>query len=196
MRKARLAQLILSLATTPDRAGTTVGDLLEQASGRSASWFWASIARTLCSHVWRDLSTSWSRMLGLGLWAWLASLIGGAAPLLILNFLWPELPITSSIGWTLTGGAALILSSMLAGWQSAALSKGREMAASVSIVFVFVCLYLFAEYASARQFSRIGKPWPGRDYAWAWDCIQILFIVTAAILFRFAHRRPDQAARV
>jgi hypothetical protein len=46
MREARIAQLILSLATTPDRAASTVGDLLKEADARGSMWFWSSVFHT------------------------------------------------------------------------------------------------------------------------------------------------------
>ena len=41
MRNAHLAEWILSLFTTRERAAATVGDLTENASARGALWFWS-----------------------------------------------------------------------------------------------------------------------------------------------------------
>src|ERR1035441_7999782 len=78
MRNATAAEWILSLATTPDRAASTVGDLLEEASARGVFWFWSSVLRTASSHLWRDLRAAPLRILGLafsGLLAYLALIV-------------------------------------------------------------------------------------------------------------------------
>ena len=75
MRRAGLAQWILSLATTPDRSATTVGDVLEQSSTLGILWFWSSVVRTACSLCWRDLCSAPRRLAWLGLRGWLESLV-------------------------------------------------------------------------------------------------------------------------
>jgi hypothetical protein len=47
MRKAAIAQWILSLAEPPQRASSITGDLMEQAESRGASWFWYSVLRII-----------------------------------------------------------------------------------------------------------------------------------------------------
>ena len=49
MRSARIAEWVLSLGTTPARAASTVGDLMEGAQGRGRLWFWASVLQTTLS---------------------------------------------------------------------------------------------------------------------------------------------------
>src|ERR1019366_521350 len=75
MRNATAAEWILSLATTPDRAASTVGDLLEEASARGVFWFWSSVLRTASSHLWRDLRAAPLRILGLAFSGLLAYLV-------------------------------------------------------------------------------------------------------------------------
>jgi hypothetical protein len=50
--KERLAEWILALVTTPERASATVGDLLEMSSG--VVRFWASVLATAASIAWRE----------------------------------------------------------------------------------------------------------------------------------------------
>ena len=67
MRNADAAERILSPVTTPDRAASSVGDLLEEASGRGACWFWSSTLRTAAAYLWRDLRECPGRMLWLAI---------------------------------------------------------------------------------------------------------------------------------
>ncbi len=52
MPKAQIAELILSLFTTRERAASTVGDLIENAPGRGTRWFWSGVSRTALSLFW------------------------------------------------------------------------------------------------------------------------------------------------
>jgi hypothetical protein len=56
MRKADIAEGILSLTTTPQRAAATAGDLMEEASARGVLWFWSSLFRTTATLAWRNFS--------------------------------------------------------------------------------------------------------------------------------------------
>ncbi len=81
MHSAAVAEWILSLVAPPDRAASTVGDLVEEASSRGTLWFWSCVLRTAGSHLWHDLTVSPLRMLDLAfrwfLTCWfLGSLLG------------------------------------------------------------------------------------------------------------------------
>jgi hypothetical protein len=65
MRNARLAEWILSLVTTPERASATVGDLLEDRVAAGALRFWTAVVLTSLSLLWRDVAESPLRMLRL-----------------------------------------------------------------------------------------------------------------------------------
>jgi hypothetical protein len=56
MRKAQIAELILSLFTSRDRAASTVGDLMENALGHGGWWFWSGVSRTALSLFWSSFS--------------------------------------------------------------------------------------------------------------------------------------------
>jgi len=73
MRNAAAAEWILSLVSAPDRAASTVGDLVEEASARGTLWFWSSVLQTAGSHLWNDLCVSPLRTVGLALWGVAAS---------------------------------------------------------------------------------------------------------------------------
>jgi len=60
-RRARadtLAETLLSLVGSADRAGSVVGDLIEEAGGRGRLWFWRSVARLWVAMLGRDLLTA------------------------------------------------------------------------------------------------------------------------------------------
>jgi hypothetical protein len=58
MREGRIAEWILSLVSAPDRAASTVGDLLEDAVTRGWFWFWMCIARTTVSFLGQGLTAA------------------------------------------------------------------------------------------------------------------------------------------
>src|SRR5262245_48567683 len=67
MRKADIAEWILSFTTTTERAASTVGDLIEDSVPRGATWFWWSVAKTTTSMVWHELIRSPLQMARFGL---------------------------------------------------------------------------------------------------------------------------------
>jgi len=73
MRKAQIAEWILSLVTTSERAEATVGDLIEATPGRRARSFWASVASTVLSFLWHDLAADPWRLTALALRALLVA---------------------------------------------------------------------------------------------------------------------------
>jgi hypothetical protein len=89
MRNARIAEWILALVTTEDRAAATVGDLMELSRG--AAWFWAAVLATALSIAWRDLQahprqTTWLAVRGtLYIFLWI---FGGLLAVFILVFVW------------------------------------------------------------------------------------------------------------
>lgn len=79
MPDTRIAESILALVTSRDRAASTVGDLLEQSASRGGAWFWSGVFRTATSLLWRGFADNTARMTGL---AFLAVAIDGAASVL------------------------------------------------------------------------------------------------------------------
>jgi hypothetical protein len=53
MFKADIAEWILSMTTTPERATATAGDLLQESSTRGSLWFWSNLLGAAASLVWR-----------------------------------------------------------------------------------------------------------------------------------------------
>jgi len=75
MPKEELAERMLEMVTTSQRAASIVGDLLEEASSRSALWFWLSLLRIFISHLLHDLRIHWIRMIWLSFSGFLEFLI-------------------------------------------------------------------------------------------------------------------------
>jgi hypothetical protein len=65
MRSIHLAEWILSLVTTRDRAASTVGDLAEAASIHGVAGFWSRVLRTTASLLWRNVAENPVRITGL-----------------------------------------------------------------------------------------------------------------------------------
>ena len=64
MHSTHLAEWILGLVTSRDRAASTVGDLVEEASSRGAVWFWSGIVRIAASLLWRGVAENPLRLAG------------------------------------------------------------------------------------------------------------------------------------
>jgi hypothetical protein len=94
MRSGWLAEWILSLATAPDRASSTVGDLMEDVSTRGWLWFWLSIVRTAFSISWHSFAVSPLSMVLFAVVAWFGYMIAGI-------ILWLVAQILITLGWGL-----------------------------------------------------------------------------------------------
>ena len=62
MRNTSLAESILARFTTPERAASIVGDLVESTGRRGTVWFWFSVMRTAFPLLGRRLVANSSRM--------------------------------------------------------------------------------------------------------------------------------------
>jgi len=51
-----LAEWVLTLVTSQERAASAVGDLLEESEARGSWWFWCSVAHIAFSRLWRQIS--------------------------------------------------------------------------------------------------------------------------------------------
>jgi hypothetical protein len=135
MRSIHLAEWILALVTSRDRAASTAGDLAERAAARGAVWFWFAVLRTAASLLWRDVAEKPARpavlaFAGLAVLVavdYLGAALNGAA-FFISAYRTGRPPQLGSIGWTIWSSAPLLTSlgigRMLARW-----APGRELAA-------------------------------------------------------------------
>jgi hypothetical protein len=177
VRSAAAAEWILSLVTPPERAASTVGDLLEQRPARGTPWFWSNVLRTACSHIWRDLSSSPRQMMWLAFWGWLANWEIGAllsagyvlAPALFLHVAPPPPwfhPVFTVMLCTIVP--------FLAGSMVARRSEGHELAAVFSVVSLM----------AAFQIIRIWCALPAPQYESGQFCALVLFMAAGAIHIR------------
>jgi hypothetical protein len=148
MRSIYLAEWILALVMTRDRAASTVGDLTERAATRDAVWFWFSVFRTAASFLWRNVAENPVRITGLallgiaiyiGIDMCFAGLSGIAFFIAIHDFGRNHLQL-DSIGWKIWFAAPVLISSLLVGRILARWAPGRELAACV-VYAVLVSIY-------------------------------------------------------
>jgi len=147
MHSAHIAERILALVTTRDRAASTAGDLTERAAARDAVWLWSIVLRTAASFLWRDVAEHAARLTGLALL--------GIAFYIAIDFLFAGLDgvafftvaYTSgkhlqldSIGWRIWFAAPVLVSAPLIGRMLARWAPGRELAACV-VYAVLVSTY-------------------------------------------------------
>jgi hypothetical protein len=158
MRKATLAEWILSLVMSPDRAAATTGDLLEQ--GTSPLGFWWGVASTVASLTWSELSAAPLNTVGIALYAFVLALVisvlfGGAAGLIIAAFasnvpgisVNELIPISLGLSWA---------GSFVAGVVMAQRAKGRELAACVVFLIVEAMMTLAATSWSRQEVALEG----------------------------------------
>lgn len=147
MPSAHIAEWILALVTTRDRAASTVGDLTEQAATRDATWFWFSVLRTAASLLWRSLMEHPVRLTGLALlgiavYVGIDLLFAGldGAVFFIAAYTSGNHFQVASIGWKLWFAAPVLISSLLVGRMLAGWAPGSELAAYV-VYAVLVSIY-------------------------------------------------------
>jgi hypothetical protein len=80
VRNGRLAQRILSLAVSSERAAAIVGDLMESAPHRGRTWFWTSLARLVAASLSADVRQAPFRFVG---WAAISWLVYGVVGLVL-----------------------------------------------------------------------------------------------------------------
>lgn len=133
MHNIQIAESILALVTTQDRAASTVGDLTEAAAARGMVWFWSGVLRTAASLLWRELAEHSARLtglafLGLGVYIAIDLLFAGLSG--VAFFLWAS-AAGLSFGWKLWFAAPVLISSLVIGRLLARWAPGRELAACV-----------------------------------------------------------------
>jgi hypothetical protein len=136
---AALAEWILSLVTSRERAAATIGDLVEEEARPFA--FWGSIAWTAFSLIWRDFSVAPLGMFGLALYGFVITILfsafqGVAAALLIVYVFPGALPALSMnrvVGTSLVLGWA---GSFITGVLLAHRAGDREMAGCFAVLIL------------------------------------------------------------
>jgi hypothetical protein len=138
MHSTHLAEWILGLVTSRDRAVCTVGDLVEEASSRGAVWFWSGIVRIAASLLWRGVAENPLRLAGvvfIGLAVdVLASLLVAALSGLVFFFVARSgHPLQgNSVWWTIGLDAPTLFLSLWIGRMLARWAPGRELSACLA----------------------------------------------------------------
>jgi len=140
MRKAHIAERILSLFTSRDRAASMAGDLIENARGRSPMRFWADVCRTALSLLWRDFSADPSFLAGLafrGLLVNLSLFIVMLIGIIVCSGLF-GLIVRSPPLWVfrLWGAIAMCAAQFQTGQWLGRRARGKEMLACVAFLIV------------------------------------------------------------
>jgi len=151
MRKADIAEWILSLTTTPERAASMAGDLAEQATAQGLLWFWGSLLRTTAAFVGRAWADNPGRMTALAFGACLceagllilmliAILAMAIVLFLVMTVSSGTMPRISHVwgfrvGWTLALTGSVICEFFVGKWL-ARRAPGQEIAACIAFLCV------------------------------------------------------------
>jgi hypothetical protein len=142
------AERILELVTTPEKARSITGDLLEYASGRQDARFWFAVLRIFASQICLDLYDAPLRMLWLVFSGFIEWVLGGMLFANAVIKLWMAIAPYQGPNWSYIppwGFFALLLTLITAapfvvGWEVASRSKGRHLAAGFAIVLAVAAL--------------------------------------------------------
>lgn len=146
MHSDHIAEAILALITTRDRAASTVGDLTERSADRGAVWFWSSVLRAAAGLLWRDVAEHPARLtvlalLGIAVYVGIVLLfIGLDVVAFFIAFYSGHHVQTGSLGWKVWFAAPVWVSAVLIGRMLARWAPGRELAACV-VYAVLVSIY-------------------------------------------------------
>jgi hypothetical protein len=147
MHNSHIAEWILALVTSRDRATTTVGDLMERGTARSGVWFWSSILRTAGAFLWWGVTENKARvarlaLLGLAVYIGMGMLHAGLSGIafFLAAMASGHSPHLDSIGWGIWFAARLVVSSLLIGRMLARWAPGRELAACAAFA-VIISIY-------------------------------------------------------
>ncbi|HEY6342242.1 MAG TPA: hypothetical protein VIY49_12175 [Bryobacteraceae bacterium] len=153
MRSIHFAEWILGLVTSPDRAASTVGDLVEGAADRGVVWFWTGILRTAASLLWCGVAGNPVRvtgvaLIGLAVDVVASLLLAGLTGVVFFLAAWygHRVPL-NSVWWVIALDVPELLVSVLIGRILARWAPGRELSACLaygilgsifSIIMIFV----------------------------------------------------------
>jgi len=140
MRSIHIAEWILRLVTSRDRAAPTVGDLVEGAATRGAVWFWSAIFRTAGSLLWRSLAEKPMPMAkvacgGLAIDVAASALIAGLTGVIgafIFQFSSGHRVDTNSLWWPIGIHGSTLIASWIVGRALARWAHDRELAACLA----------------------------------------------------------------
>jgi hypothetical protein len=171
MHSVHIAEWILALVTTRDRAASTAGDLTERAATRGVVWFWSGVLRTAASLLWLDVAEHPARLTGLaflclGVYIGIDLLFAGLSGVALFWVASGHPLHSDSIGWKLWFTAPALVSSLLIGRMLARWAPGRELAACVVYAILASIYNLVPMLGDSGAFS-------------AWLCVLIVPSVAA-----------------
>ena len=193
MRNAATAEWILKLVSPPDRAVSTIGDLLEESSGRGPFWFWCAVLTTAASHVAQDFWVLRRQMLKLGIRGLLANGVFGGTFFAIWTTIWRwiapyhiDFNSTYIPPWTFF--ATLIVSitaaPFYAGWHIAGRSNGHELASAMSMTSLLAFISIVYTVHAGSLVTHVAKPYPYEQNYLIVFFVQALFVVSGSLLSR------------
>lgn len=203
MPNAAAAEWILRLVTTSDRAGSTTGDLLEEASDRGELWFWFSVFTTFCSYLSGDLRHHWPQMIGLALLGFLEALVLANLVGQIWIPLWMAIspyeygPNSTYIPpWAFYAMLATWRTAvpLLVGWDLARRSGRRELPAAVAFTSLQAALLVVQTFRLGSLVLRFERPYPYQINLLIDCCSTALFAITGAMLFRLRANMRGRSA--
>lgn len=163
MRKAALAEAILSLAATPESAEAITGDFLEE--DRGAFRFWLTVGRTIIAQAWRQMAATPKAIASLAVRSMLAELGFKLAACVIYALLLciaisiakvsfhADTPgwFNASVGWLLRN---LVLPLWVGRWMSR--YAGHEAAGTFTLAGLHTTINLCAGWILAEA-ARMGS---------------------------------------
>lgn len=142
MRKDRIAEWLLVLVTSRERAASIVGDMMESADTHGSAWFWTSVLRATASLLWRGFAANPRGMLGLAFFGWLTGLLLTSVSIFIPVFVGGVLVeifgiTVRTFGVAVEAGSILATASQfLVGQWIARRAPGRELSAWLALLIM------------------------------------------------------------
>jgi hypothetical protein len=161
MRSIHIAESILRLITSRDRAASTVGDFAEEAATRGAVWFWSGILRTAASLLWRGVAENPVRVtgvafIGLAVDVVTSLLLAGLSGVAFFVAAWSGHPAQlSSIWWIIGLDAPPLLMLLLIGRMLARWAPGRELSACLAYAILGSIFIADLVYSGGLGFSAL-----------------------------------------
>jgi len=155
MRSIAIAEQVLSMTTTPQRAAAIAGDLTEEAARRGLVWFWLNLFRITSSFVWQSWTSEPLRMLRLGVGAAilnsfvLFTLFAGLVLAITIGSVWTDASVIASIG-SFGSSWSVMVSQFLTGRWLARRATHREIPACAAYLLIDAVFWISISVALFR----------------------------------------------
>jgi len=148
MHKLAVAEWLLTLCTSRERACSIVGDLSEEGHLRGAPWFWRHVAKIAVALVGRDLCSAPLRIALLAIGGYLLLFFQAYwspfGALFLSGWHSPPVPsIEAYVLWMANVGWRAAIAPFLVALLMARLSAGREVASCAAIALVAQLPWIF-----------------------------------------------------